>query len=247
MDESGLRHAYAEYGKLEGGEISFELSWYIVQLLKDLPENSTLVDLGSGWSSFLLRKFHPTAKVWSVDTDEGWMKKSIDFCVKQGVHNDGFVMLSKAKKLIVPGNAEFVLHDMGNRGVRQQELEWAVRLAKPGGIVLVDDMHKDDLRENVNQGLKKLGLSAVPVDIAKDHIGRYAYQIVNTIASESLARGMSSSTVDACIAAVKATGDWRANDCIKMLQECEDVKSLVLPVSMLHLVPVVQKAIAENK
>lgn len=212
------------------------LSRYLVSVLKSCPDNAVLVDLGSGWSSFLMRKLCPKAKVWSVDDNLDWMLKSVRFCSEQGVHTDGFLTLNQAKNIISSGTADFVLHDLGNRETRARELPWALKLAKQGGVVIIDDMHKEDLKEKINKELKKQQLLAENVGL--DDSGRFSYKVLmNTLVSNM---SNSSSKLDACIVALKTTNDWRVNDCISYLQSCPSVESAVLPASMQHLLPVVQ-------
>lgn len=123
-----------------------------------------------------MRKLRPKARVWSVDDNFEWMLKSIRFCNDQGVHTDGFLTLAHAKDLIKVGTADFVLHDLGNRATRMRELCWAYKLLKPNsGTIIIDDMHKEDLRQNVNADIKKRGLTATNVGL--DEQGRFAYQV----------------------------------------------------------------------
>lgn len=50
----------------------------------------------------------------------------------------------------------------------------------------------------------------------------------------------------AACAAVKATKTWCADDCITLLQACDDVTTFVLPVRMLHLKAVIDAATRGN-
>lgn len=241
MDDASLAAAYAEYLKIKGGEISLELSRYLVSELKRYPDNAVLIDLGSGWSSFLMRKLCPKAKVWSVDDDLEWMLKSIRFCSQQGVHTDGFLTLDHAKNIISTGTADFVLHDLGNRTTRARELPWALKLVKHGSVVIIDDMHKKDLRERVNAELKKQQLLAENVGL--DDLGRFSYKVLMNRLHIDMSNSSSNSKLGACIDALKATNDWRVVDCVSYLQSCPDVENAVLPASMQHLLPVVRAAL----
>lgn len=138
------RKAYSEYAHLAGAEISYEVTTTLQQLCA-LRDPKLIIDLGSGWSSFALRMMCPKAIVWSVDTDVGWLRKTLEFCRKHHVQDDGrFVMIDRFEQELhsLEGQADIVLHDMGRTPIRIERLPMALNLVKPGAVIVLDDMHK---------------------------------------------------------------------------------------------------------
>ena len=136
--------AYTEYTSLAGAEISLEVTMTLQRLCEE-RKPKLIIDLGTGWSSFALRMMCHDSIVWSVDTDEHWLKKTINFCESHYVRDDGrFVMLERFEQELqsLLGTADIVLHDMGRTPVRIAKLPMALDLVKSGGIIVLDDMHK---------------------------------------------------------------------------------------------------------
>lgn len=139
--------AYVEYAQLAGAEISLKVTT-LIQRLCDQLHPQVIIDLGSGWSSFALRTMCPKAEVWSVDTDVNWLKKTIRFCERHGVTDDGrFVMWERFEQELprLLGIAGLVVHDIGRVPMRLEKLPTALDLVRPGGVIVLDDMHKEEL------------------------------------------------------------------------------------------------------
>lgn len=173
-----LHITYEDYKKLHGAEISFELSQFLVGLIERLPKDAVVVDLGSGWTSYLIRKLNPNVNVWTVDDHEGWMAKTTQFCQENNVSTQGFILLCDAKTQIQPASVDLIIHDLGNRETRGKELKWILSLAKPGAIVILDDMHKQDLRASTEDRLQRSGLSWEKLEQSIDLLGRFAYLVM---------------------------------------------------------------------
>ena len=66
----------------------------LVWALCDERRPAKIVDLGSGFSSFVLRHWAKVSgrevEVWSVDDDAEWLQKSKEFCASTGVSTEKF-------------------------------------------------------------------------------------------------------------------------------------------------------------
>jgi predicted O-methyltransferase YrrM len=156
VGQAKLRKAYDEYRKLGGAEISFEASLYLRSLCAEITPKK-VYDLGSGWSSFLLRTLLPEAHIVSVDMKEEWLQKSIDFCTSQGVSSTGFTVWSKIQEEFAShrSTGDLVLHDMGGKCAREETMGEAFDLVAPHGTIVLDDMHKDRFREEAGDTARK--------------------------------------------------------------------------------------------
>lgn len=181
---SDLTHHLAAYRTLCGAEISPELTSYFVKLCDELRPTSIL-DTGTGWSSFLFRKVCPDAFVLSVDDNESWLAKTIEFCAQQGVSTDNIVMWRDVDLTALSGHFDLVSHDLGGRQTRVATLPDVIKMTRPGGVLVLDDMHKDDLRRGTEEILMSHGLEWTSLaDCTLDCTARYAYR-VNKVTNET--------------------------------------------------------------
>lgn len=127
----------------EDQAISLELAIFILVLCNSLkPKN--IVDLGSGFSSFVLRFYAQNATykpiVWSVDDNPLWLEKTKAFLSKHGVSNEN---LGGWDFFARQNNTKFdlILNDFSNLEVRESRFKDICGLLAPRGIILFDDMH----------------------------------------------------------------------------------------------------------
>ena len=73
-----------------GYAISLPLSQYLLNLMDKLKAKKIL-DLGSGFSSYVLRL--KGAEVWTIDTNSKWLEKTEKFLEMFGEHNGYFALL----------------------------------------------------------------------------------------------------------------------------------------------------------
>lgn len=152
--EASLKETYVAYAAINGAEVGFPTSLFLASLCDELKP-SVVFDLGSGWTSYLLRKLCPLSEVWSLDTDVKWLNRTVAFCSENGVADDGrFVSWDDDLLVSYTGKAQLVVHDAGDRHFRMRVLSRALDLVAPGGIIVLDDMHKGDLREFVVTALR---------------------------------------------------------------------------------------------
>ncbi len=157
--------------------VSLELSVFVMALCR-LLKPRRLVDLGSGFSSVLLRLYQrgasPTPEVWSVDTSPEWLGMTRRILEWQGLPTDG---LATWEEFVGQGPSGFdlVLHDMGSVLTRRRTLRRVLGLTARGGVVVIDDANFVQVRHHARRTLRHRGIEHHLVGAAtRDKYGRYA-------------------------------------------------------------------------
>lgn len=135
-----------------------------------------IIDLGSGFTSFILRTYaaeHPGVEVWSVDDSAEWLERTRGWLGEKGVST---AHLYTWDNLMTQGRHDFdlVLHDMGMMDTRARCLTDAVGLAREGGLVILDDVHMAEYRAHVAKTLEGRTLWSLK-RFTRDPITRYAW------------------------------------------------------------------------
>ena len=169
--------SYAEYQLLTGSEISVELSEYIINLCKE-KSPQTILDMGSGWSSFLFRTICQNSFVLSIDDNKDWLTKTVEFCKQHNVEPKNMVLWNDLNVHEYKNTFDIALHDFGNRQARSEVLPFVINMMKSGGILIIDDMHKKDLRVRVEEILQQNNLNWTDLKYCTlDKASRYAYRV----------------------------------------------------------------------
>ncbi|MHC4107934.1 MAG: class I SAM-dependent methyltransferase [Planctomycetota bacterium] len=144
-----------------------------------LTQPMRVLDAGSGFSSYVLRRFASQngrrAEVWSVDDDEQWLKKTREYLAQQAVGDERLLMWDQ---LAASDERDFdlIFHDLGQaRGIRLEVLPDICARISPRGLLLLDDFHKLRYRRGACRVLKRLHFEVVPLRYHTiDPLGRYA-------------------------------------------------------------------------
>ena len=160
---------------------SVEIAAFL-QLFCELSQPSKMADLGSGFSSFILRRYasktDPTPNVYSVDNHEGWLGKTREYLAGHGLNTDNVMVWDDFIAGAEPGSFDMVFHDMGFMDFREQTLEPVLGLTKPGGHIILDDVHKPPYRRFVHKMLADKGLEFLSLkQITCDSRARYSYLV----------------------------------------------------------------------
>jgi predicted O-methyltransferase YrrM len=136
-----------------------------------------IVDLGSGFSSFVLRRYAATAErapeVWSVDDSPQWLERTAEYLAAQGVARDRLSTWQAFDE--PPSSFDLVLHDLGRPALRMAALPAALALLRAGGVLVVDDLHKAAYRPYARHVVRGSGLRCLSARaLTTDRFGRYA-------------------------------------------------------------------------
>ena len=118
--------------------LSLATAAYMLHLCRAISARRVL-DLGSGFSSWVLRHHAETASnpvdVVSVDTDEDWLAKTSDYLgtVAGLVTWDEFTSQTWAP-------FDLVLHDLAGGSLRETAATLACDLVAPDGVIVFDDV-----------------------------------------------------------------------------------------------------------
>ena len=139
----------------------------------------SIVDLGSGYSSFVVRNWVKASGhrpvVWSVDDDARWLQRSRQYCEERGVDASNFTTWDVFRH--TPLKFDLILYDLGRMPVRFENVGRALDLCSPSGIVVVDDMHKFNYHKEVERVLAEKGFTGVDMreSTTDAHEGRHCW------------------------------------------------------------------------
>ena len=161
--------------------ISLELSILII-FLCNMVKPKRILDLGSGFSSFLFNYYsiHATSKpsLFSVDDNIEWLQKTDMFLKSFNLKPENLISwkdFSKSKY----EKYDLVLHDLGSMQLRKDSLINIVPLVNHGGILLLDDMHSVPYGPFARNLMKQLGIEYYNLKYyTKDKVNRFAYLVI---------------------------------------------------------------------
>ncbi len=134
----------------DGMAVSLELATFCLALCR-LMKPKRILDLGSGFSSFVFRRYTKEAggEVVSVDDDARWLGKTQQYLAKEQLSVQN--LFEWSNKPAVKGEFDLVLHDLGNRYTRGDVLPDIYALAAKNGVIILDDFHKPDYAVRVKK------------------------------------------------------------------------------------------------
>lgn len=121
--------------------VSLETASVLAALLEALRPRRVL-DLGSGFSSYVVREFGATdAEIVTVDDAPEWLARTESYLDAQGMRRGTFrgldVLQERDQRPF-----DLVFDDLGHMATRCRTLPSVVRLVAPDGIAILDDYHK---------------------------------------------------------------------------------------------------------
>jgi hypothetical protein len=161
--------------------ISLELSILII-FLCNMVKPKRILDLGSGFSSFLFNYYsiHAISKpaIYSVDDNLEWLQKTDIFLKNFNLEPENLISWEDFNKSKYE-KFDLVLHDLGSMQLRKESLKNIVPLVNHGGILLLDDMHLIPYGPFARNVLIQLGFEYYNLKYyTKDKINRFAYLVV---------------------------------------------------------------------
>ena len=148
---------YISKVSLDSMAISLELSSFL-SVFCDLIRPASIADLGTGFSSFVFRHYAEQSgrdiKVWSVDDSPEWLEKSHSFLTKQGISGEN---MGTWDSFIDAKHDDFdlILHDLGSMDTRATTLPHVLKLVRPSGFVILDDIHITEYAPIAKKTLKE--------------------------------------------------------------------------------------------
>jgi len=179
--QAGHHAAYISSVSNDVMAASIELCAFM-DVLCQISAPGRVADLGSGFSSFVLRSYAAAAttpcEVHSVDDHAGWLGRTKEYLEGHGLTADNLWHWPDFISQIEPGSFDVVLHDMGSMEFRAESLSQVLTLVKSGGHVILDDVHKPAYRKHVHSVLEAEGLEYLSLKkITGDSKARFAYLV----------------------------------------------------------------------
>jgi len=152
----------------------------LVLALCERRQVERVVDLGSGFTSWALRDWARSQPrditVHSVDDSPEWLEKTRAYLSETDLADDTLHVWSQFVGKGLSGSFDLVVHDLGFMDTRYEVLDEAIALARPGGIVLLDDMHKPDFRDKALARLEAQSKAVYSLKkLTRDKLTRFAY------------------------------------------------------------------------
>ncbi len=162
---------------------SLELATFLYGLCK-ANQYSRLLDLGSGFSSYVLRLYAKETfgvEVFSVDDDVRWLEKTKGFLEAHSLDTTGLMTMEQFASRD-QGGFDFILHDLNFVEKRIKYVQRLLSLVRPGGLIILDDVHKPDYMLGTLEILslapgKIYSLSPATLD----RYGRYSMAYIRTV------------------------------------------------------------------
>jgi predicted O-methyltransferase YrrM len=154
---------------------SLEVSVYLDAVCRALKPKR-LLDTGSGFSSYVLRRYAAEngAEVVSADDSPEWLDRTREFLNSNDLSTEGLVtwaeFLSRSWDPF-----DVVFHDVAGGQVREDGMPVVAKALAPGGCVIFDDAHHTEHRARMHRTVKESDLHAYSLRRwVLDEYGRYA-------------------------------------------------------------------------
>ncbi len=158
--------------------MSLELAIFIFEWCV-ANEPKTVLDLGSGFSSFIFRLYQKKAKntviVWSVDDHDEWLEKTRSYLEEKQVNTDKLLTLNTFLTTETAVKFDCILLDLNFVEIRKDYIQTSMDRLKKNGLLIIDDVHKVEfLRSVKSAALKNSGTLQKLTRYTKDRFGRFA-------------------------------------------------------------------------
>ncbi|MBD3318954.1 hypothetical protein GF342_03515 [Candidatus Woesearchaeota archaeon] len=131
-----------------------------------------IVDLGSGFSSYVFRHYQQKSKnrvtVVSVDDNQEWLKRTKNFLQQHYLSTEHLILYDKF--LAKPKQFDLWFYDLGSISTRIKEMPKILQWSRDAFLIM-DDAHKKRMRKSINM-LNMRRIHALTR--TTDSIGRFA-------------------------------------------------------------------------
>ena len=171
-----LHSAYVSSVSTADMALSLQTASLVDCLARQLKPNRIL-DLGSGFSTLVLASAAPSAVVVSVDDSPVWLSRTRDYLTAQGVTVATLAAWSDfSADRSNEATFDLVLHDLGNMVVREGALPRVLDLVRPGGLLVLDDLHKPRYRATATRLLRERSWPHLSLWLqTRDSLDRHAW------------------------------------------------------------------------
>ncbi len=176
--KKALKAAHQEYvASISSEDMAVSLQTAVLlQLLCKLLAPASVLDLGSGFSSYALRRLRAEEgrdfRILSLDTDAAWLERSQEYARRQGLADEGFALWNAADDEIF----DLVFLDIERPPQRNGFVSATLqRFCRSHTALLLDDLHQPSYRIYVLETL--LQASFCHLDCRRytmDRFGRWA-------------------------------------------------------------------------
>jgi predicted O-methyltransferase YrrM len=177
--ERELERDWLEYvGEVSRAEISCTLGGAALwAAIAEVRKPRAILDLGSGFSSFVFRK--SGARVKSVDDQPAWLERTRAFLAAKRLPVEELCALDQLGAAD-RGAYDLVFYDLGSMETRERHLETALAAAAPAGWIVLDDCHKARFWKQVEsaRSVARFRLYSLR-DYAVDIWGRFSVLLVS--------------------------------------------------------------------
>jgi len=157
LEMSATFREYTNTVSLEGMPISFESACFLWSLC-EATQPRRILDMGSGFSSFVFRRYQRNAdvrpEVWSVDESQEWLEKTRKFLRLQDLSDDNLYTWEEFLEL-EPPHFDLIFHDLGYMHERPDIFERLLGLRRPQGFLVVDDFQNPVYRAEITHRLRQ--------------------------------------------------------------------------------------------
>jgi len=140
---------YTTYVSMAQMAISLETATWVGVLARSA---SSAVDFGSGFTSYVLRKYCPN--VWSVDDSPEWLEYTRAFLNSRRVKTEQLVLMDDYP----PAERDLVVYDFAGGETRNEGFMFAFSQVSPGGTIVVDDMQFDAHADHAREAAEVAGM-----------------------------------------------------------------------------------------
>lgn len=179
LERLRLKHdAYVDNVSGRVMTVSLETAALLSALIRAARPQSIL-DLGSGFSSFVVREAAPhDATILSLDDSPEWLDKTRAYLALQGVPDSRLMTFDDYTK---SHHEQFALvfHDFGSMDTRERTIPWVLDRTRSGAICLFDGCHRTPYRYRLHEALRARGFTSYDLRRrTRDSYGRFAWLAV---------------------------------------------------------------------
>ena len=147
-------------------------------ILASIKRPSRVLDLGSGFSSYVFRLFskdiHHGVEIFSVDDNREWLEKTRSFLDSQAMNTRNFFHWQEFRQLKQTG-FDLIFHDLGSMELRAETLPEVLALCRSDGMIVLDDMHSESYRPLAPKIVRDAGFHLFSVrKFTLDKFGRFS-------------------------------------------------------------------------